>query len=106
MHFSYTPSDVEPVSEMAIVDTFTRLIFGDQGDFSPREQMIIQTFRSVDSNVLMDNYADMGDYLRNLGVREMIHLVARIREQMTEEASAALCDAADADARARLQTRR
>lgn len=98
MRSSCATRDVDPVSEMAIVDTFTRLIFGDQSNFSPREEMIIQTFRSVDNNVLMDSYADMGGYLRNLGVREMIHLVARIREQLADTAQAALTDAVESDA--------
>jgi hypothetical protein len=73
------------ISEMAIVDTFTKLIFSDQEGFSPQEELIIDAFRTVDANVLQDSYCEMGEYLRSLGVREMIHLVSRIREQI-------LCD--------------
>lgn len=79
-------------SEMAIVDTFTRLIFREEADFSPRDRVVIEAFRSVDPNVFMDSYADMGDYLRNLGVSEMIHLVARIREDIEASARAALAE--------------
>lgn len=82
MRNSYNISEELAVSEMAVVDTFTRLIFNDQGDFSLTESAIIEAFRTVDANVLMDSYAQMGQYLRELGVREMIHLVARICEQL------------------------
>lgn len=99
MRFNCPPSDSDPVSEMAIVDTFTRLIFGDEAEFSLRELSIIQAFRSVDANVLMDSYGEMGEYLRNLGVSEMIHLVSRIRQHLEEQALAALCDMAQGDHR-------
>lgn len=86
-------SEREPVSEMWIVDTFTRLIFGDVDHFDSRESLVIDAFRSVDTNVLRDTPAQMGDYLRNLGVREMIHLVARIRKQIENDTNAMLGDA-------------
>ena len=75
---------VGPVSEMAIVDTFTKLIFGEEEGYSVLELTIIQAFRAVDANVLRDSHRDMGAYLRNQGVREMIHLVSRLREHMLE----------------------
>lgn len=71
-----------PISEMAIVDTFTKLIFGEDSGFSPGELTIIQAFRCVDSNVTLDSSRDMGEYLRALGVREMIQLVSQVREQL------------------------
>ena len=72
------------VSEMTIVDIFTKQIFGQEQDYSPRELSIIQTFRLVESNVLRDSHREMGEYLRNLGVREMIQLVSRLRDNMSE----------------------
>jgi len=71
-----------PVSEMAIVDTFTKLIFGEESDYTHRELMIIRACRSVDANVSLDSHQDMGGYLRALGVREMIKLVSKVREQL------------------------
>jgi hypothetical protein len=76
-------NDVGPVTEMAIVNTFTKLIFGDEAS-SARETLIIQAFRSVDANVLRDNPREMGEYLRSLGVREMIQLVSRVRQQIND----------------------
>ena len=73
---------------MAIVDTFTKLIFGESESYSSCERLIIDAFREVDANVFRDTYSEMGEYLRNLGVREMIHLVARLKEHLNERACA------------------
>jgi len=81
------PSDVGPVTEMSIVNTFTKLIFGDTAN-STRELMIIDAFREVDANVQRDNPREMGEYLRCLGVREMIQLVSRLRQYIHDQAEA------------------
>ncbi|RLQ22311.1 hypothetical protein DWB85_08500 [Seongchinamella sediminis] len=72
------------VSEMAIVDTFTKLIFGADSQYSESEQLIIQAFRAVDYNVVFDSHRDMGAYLRALGVDEMIKLVGKVQVQLAE----------------------
>jgi len=82
MNSDYDFREGGPVSEMAIVDTFTKLIFGEESEYSGRELMIIQAFRRVDVNVGQDSHHEMGGYLRALGVREMIKLVSRVREQL------------------------
>lgn len=76
------------VSEMAIVDTFTKLIFGEQDNYQPLELLIIAAFRSVDTTVLRDTYEEMGAYLRNLGVREMIQLVGNVRRHLRDPQNA------------------
>mgnify|MGYP001556267121 CR=1 FL=1 len=68
--------------EMVIVDTFTKLIFGEGAENSDQELQIIQALRYVDHNVSLDNHRDMGVYLRALGVGEMIALVVRVQEQL------------------------
>ncbi|TGD73081.1 hypothetical protein E4634_12435 [Mangrovimicrobium sediminis] len=74
-----------PSREMAVVDTFTKLIFEQESEFSALENSIIQAFRDVDDNVLMDSLADMGEYLRALGVTEMLELVHRVCDQLASE---------------------
>ena len=76
-------SNAGPVTEMGIVDTFTKLIFGDEV-YSEQESLIIDTFRLVCPDVQSDSCQEMGEYLRNLGVREMIQLVSRLRQHITE----------------------
>ena len=72
------------VSKMAIVDTFTKLIFGEDGAYSVEDLRIIQAFRSADTNVALDSHRDMGGYLRAMGVREMIQLVPLVQHKLME----------------------
>jgi len=88
MQRAYSNAEVGLVSEMAIVDTFTKLIFGEDDAYSARELRIIQAFRSADTNVALDSHQDMGGYLRAMGVREMIQLVTRVQQQLIEGAQA------------------
>ena len=70
------------VSEMAIVDTFTKLIFGEETRFSDVELLIVQALRGAEPNVALDGHRDMGVYLRALGVGEMIKLVSLVQRRM------------------------
>ena len=74
-----TVSNKNP-SEMEIVDTFTKLIFGADQDYSELELVIIQVLRQVDGNIALNNLEEMGVYLRALGVAEMITLVRQVRQ--------------------------
>ena len=82
MDSAYDLRAAGPVSEMAIVDTFTKLIFGERDTFSSSEESIIQSFRLVDHRVALDSHEDMGAYLRALGVAEMIRLVSKVQTCM------------------------
>ena len=86
MRHGLNVSTSDSISEMGIVDTFTRLIFADTETFSASERTVIAAFRRVEINVFRDTPEQMGEYLRNLGVREMIQLVARIRQQIETDA--------------------
>lgn len=66
-------------SEMEIVDCFTRLIFSPGDGLSPCEKTIVETLCLVDDNAGYCRGVDeIGAYLRDLGVREMIRLVSRV----------------------------
>lgn len=82
MKRAQTGRDGSQASEMAIVDTFTKLIFGEDSRYTNSELRIIQAFRTVDTNVMFDSHRDMGAYLRALGVGEMIELVSRVQRQL------------------------
>ena len=75
------------VTDMSIVDTFTKLIFGEAEAYSNQELLIIQALRAVDANVALDSHRDMGVYLRALGVREMIALVGQVQAQLAQGAT-------------------
>lgn len=72
----------EPVSEMAIVDTFTKLIFGMEREYSGGELLIIEAVRLVDAGAARDSYEELGLYLRSMGVEEMIQLVSRVQRRV------------------------
>lgn len=95
MRHSPNFSQYGSVNEMLIVDTFTRLIFADIAQFDARERRVLAALRSVNANVLRDTPEQIGEYLRTLGVREMIHLVARIREHIEMDARVVPCGAKD-----------
>jgi hypothetical protein len=98
MQLSYNKNEANPMSEMAIVNTFTKLIFGEV-IFTERELSIIDGFRAVDADVLRDSHEEMGEYLRSLGVREMIQLVSRLHRHITKpgETQSSLRGAAPSD---------
>jgi hypothetical protein len=81
MRRAYKEKEEGPVTEMAIVNTFTKLIFGDEV-YTPRERAIIDAFQTMDNTVVHDSHTEMGEYLRNLGVREMIQLVSGLRQYL------------------------
>ena len=83
MQFAHNNDQAVPVSEMAIVNTFTKLIFGEDA-YNARELAIIDGFRVVEADVLRDSLEEMGDYLRHLGVREMIQLVSRLHRYLAD----------------------
>ena len=71
------------VSEMEIVDTFTKLIFGGERHYTDLESEIIQGLRTSDPDFAFDSHAELGSYLCALGVEEMIKLVSQVRIEMT-----------------------
>jgi hypothetical protein len=81
MQRAYKNNEAVGVSEMAIVNTFTKLIFGEDA-YTARELAIIDGFRAIEVDVLRDSHEEMGEYLRNLGVREMIQLVSRLHRHL------------------------
>lgn len=88
--FSYAEAQAKAgsssISEMAIVDAFTKLIFGDENDYGTEELLVIAAFRGVEHSVIQDTYSEMGAYLQNLGVREMIELVGQVKVYLQEPA--------------------
>ena len=68
-------------SEMEIVDCFTRLIFSTDDTLSEGDSAIVETLSLVDCNLAhCQEAAEVGAYLRELGVREMIRLVRQVQD--------------------------
>ncbi len=105
---TWHPTDDMPqapaISEMMIVDTFTKLIFGQEDGFSPGEELIIHALRRSYGSVALDNHREMGEYLRALGVPEMIQLVKRVRLSMSQGLPAVTMAAGVSASETRLHT--
>ncbi len=69
--------------EMDIVDTFTRLIFADEDGFGQREHAIVEALRCCEPQLDAGDTSQMGEFLRALGVTEMIALVSRVHNRMS-----------------------
>ncbi|MCZ6831666.1 MAG: hypothetical protein O7F73_19150 [Gammaproteobacteria bacterium] len=76
--------DITAPTELAIVDVFTKLIFGVEQQWDDWELSILQALRQVDHNVYMDTDNEIGTYLRALGVKEMIKLVSQVKRQLRQ----------------------
>lgn len=72
----------ESGTEMAIVDTFTKVIFGQDADYDEQELAIVAALRTAEPLLARDSFPQMSMYLRSLGVREMVALVERVRLQL------------------------
>jgi hypothetical protein len=83
MRYALEKQKEGPMSEMAIVNTFTKLIFGED-DFSAREVAIIEALQSMNNGVSCATRKAVGEYLRNLGVREMIDLVSSLQKSLSD----------------------
>ncbi|MFV0278670.1 MAG: hypothetical protein ACK5HY_16010 [Parahaliea sp.] len=59
---------------MQIVDTFTRLIFGDNREYEAVELQVIEALRQAVPDLVTDDLPGLGQYLRALGVSAMIDL--------------------------------
>lgn len=75
------------ISEMAIVDTFTKLIFGEDREYTDQEIQIIDAFSLAEFGVPSRDPSVLGAMLRELGVRQMIDLVVRVRDVLSMQAS-------------------
>lgn len=78
--------------EIEIVDAFTKLIFSGGDDLSSRELMIVQTLQLFDEVPACGSgkhgLEELSAFLRELGVSEMVALVAQVREQFPLAAQA------------------
>ena len=80
MNDRVSQSETAIPSEMEIVDCFTRLIFSADGPLSANDRAIVDTLTLVDCNLaLCAETAEVGAYLRELGVSEMIRLVSLVQ---------------------------
>lgn len=67
------------IDEMAIVDTFTKLIFDAQATLDKTELILVKLLAQIDSSLADASLRDISEHLRSMGVDEMISVVDQVR---------------------------
>ena len=67
------------IEEMSIVDVFTRLIFDAETKLDETEAQVIECLMDIDSSLLNAPRRDISEFLRSMGVDEMITVVAKVK---------------------------
>jgi hypothetical protein len=73
------------LDEMSIVDIFTRLIFDAESPLNVEEARIVELLCHVEPGLSGVSRRDLSEYLRSMGVEEMIQVVARLKHFMEQQ---------------------
>lgn len=71
--------------EISIVDVLTKLIFDAESDLDEAESRVIKLLGQLDSSVLNASRRDVSEYVRSMGVDEMILVVERIKRLIEQQ---------------------
>lgn len=74
------------VDEMSIVDTITRLIFDAESELQAFDSRVVASLGDLDRSLVDLDRRQISEYLRAMGVDEMISAVNRIRHLMMQQA--------------------
>ena len=72
-------TDDEIMDEMSIVDLLTKLIFDAESELDDTELVIIGLLGQVEHSLLDASRRDISEYLRAMGVDEMIRMVGQLK---------------------------
>lgn len=71
--------NAEPVTEMAIVDVFTQLIFDAEAALDDSGVLYLNLLSQLKPALLEANRRDISEYLRSMDVSEMIAIVSQLK---------------------------
>ncbi|MEH6557537.1 MAG: hypothetical protein V7459_06580 [Oceanicoccus sp.] len=78
-------NDKGTVDEMSIVDVFTKLIFDAEAVLNDTEVQIVDCLGLIESSLTHSPRREIGEFLRSMGVDEMISLVATVKCKMDQQ---------------------
>ncbi len=78
-------NDKGVIDEMSIVDVFTQLIFDADAVLNDTEVQIIDCLELIEGSLTHSSRRDVGEFLRSMGVDEMISLVAKVKRKMDQQ---------------------
>jgi len=77
--------DQSVIDEMSIVDVFTKLIFDADAVLNDVEVQIIDCLQLAEGSLAHSPRRDIGEFLRAMGVDEMIFLVAHVKTRLDQQ---------------------
>jgi hypothetical protein len=79
--------DSAMIDEMSIVDVFTKLIFDADSFLNDTEILILESLCDVECSLLNASRRDLSEYLRSMGVDEMISIVGMVKNVLDQQRS-------------------
>jgi hypothetical protein len=73
------------MDEMSIVDIFTKLIFDAQSALDDSEVQVLELLTHYDETLLKASRRDLSEYLRAMGVDEMIKVVSVLKSEYEKQ---------------------
>ena len=73
------------MDEMSIVDIFTKLIFDAQSALDESEVQVLALLTHYDETLLKASRRDVSEYLRAMGVDEMIKVVSELKSEYEKQ---------------------
>jgi hypothetical protein len=73
------------MDEMSIVDIFTKLIFDAQSALDDSEVQVLALLTHYDDTLLKASRRDVSEYLRAMGVDEMIKVVSELKSEYEKQ---------------------
>ena len=73
------------MDEMSIVDVFTKLIFDAQSSLDDSEELVLSLLTHYDETLLKSTRRDISEYLRAMGVDEMIRVVSVLKYEYEKQ---------------------
>jgi hypothetical protein len=70
------------IDEVSIVDTCTKLIFGDRKALNETDVLIVAALQLSDGLLEEGTLEAIGNHIRQMGVEEMIRLVGRAKQRL------------------------
>lgn len=82
---SFTVYGNSAFDEISIVDVLTKLIFDAESDLNETESLVIRLLGQLDSSVVNASRRDISEYIRSMGVAEMILVVERTKSLIEQQ---------------------
>lgn len=84
----HTPLQLD---EMSIVDVLTKLIFDAESELRADETLVLESLGEYDRSLAGRSRLELSEYLRSMGVDEMIAAVNSIKQLVSQKSVSVAC---------------